>query len=138
MHRYIKFAAAAAALCLVLCGCGERRLKTKGRLLMKGQPLVLKEGESVNVVFVPIPPDGKPPRDHYWAIFNPADCTFWSAGKDKEGMPPGKYRVAVALKRDKQDVFKGEFDENRSPYIFDIDSKTTEITIDLSEKPKKS
>ncbi len=50
----------------------------------------------MRVTFVPILPDGKPPSDHYFAEFNPANGTFQSSGKDKKGMPPGKYRVAIS------------------------------------------
>jgi hypothetical protein len=86
---------------------------------------------------VPILPDGKPPADHYFAVFNPADGTFQSGGKDLKGMPPGKYRVAVEYKKNKQDVFEGQFDENRSPYVFDVDGGTTEVVIDLDHPPAK-
>jgi hypothetical protein len=127
--------AAAAALCLLVAGCGEVKLRTSGRVMKDGQPLVPKDGESVRVTFVPLPPDGSPPADHYFAEFNPADGTFHSSGKDRKGMPPGKYRVAVEYKRNKQDVFNGKFDENRSPYVFDIDAHTTEIVIDLDKPP---
>src|SRR5437764_5616133 len=103
----------------------------------EGQPAAPpQEGESVRVTFVPILPGGKPPSDHYFAEFDPADATFRSAGKDKKGMPPGKYRVAVEYKKDKQDVFGGKFDENQSPFVFDIDSRTSEIVIDLDNPPK--
>src|SRR5579871_856476 len=111
MRKTIVMMMLAAGFCVAASGCSDGRLKTKGRLLMKGQPFVLKEGESVNVVFVPIPPDGKPPRDHYWAVYNPEDGTFWAAGKDKQGLPPGKYRVAVEYKKKKRDALGGKFDE---------------------------
>ncbi|MFL5339636.1 MAG: hypothetical protein ACJ8F7_05650 [Gemmataceae bacterium] len=129
--------AIAAGLCLSLVGCGgDGRLRTVGRLVKGGQPLIPKDDESVRVTFVPIRPDGKPPADHYFAEFNPGDGTFRSAGKDKKGMPPGKYRVAVEYKRYRQDVFGGKFDENRSPFVFDVDSGTKEIVIDLDSPPK--
>jgi hypothetical protein len=89
------------------------------------------------VTFVPILPDGKPPADHYFAEYNTADGTFQSSGKDKKGMPPGKYRVAVEYKRNKQDVFGGKYDENQSPYVFDVDSGTQELVIDLDHPPTK-
>jgi hypothetical protein len=134
MSRII--AAGAAALCILVTGCGEVKLRTAGRLVKDGRPFVPKEGESVRVTFVPIPPDGSPPADHYFAEFNKADGTFHSSGKDRKGMPPGKYRVAVEYKnKNKEDTFGGKFDENRSPYVFDIDARTTEIVIDLDKPP---
>ena len=135
MRRVIA-GAALAALCLLAAGCGDGRLRTRGRLLKGGQPLLPRENESVRVTFVPILAGGKPPADHYHAEFNRADATFRSAGKDKKGMPPGKYRVAVEYKnKNKEDTFGGKFDENRSPYVFDIDARTTEIVIDLDKPP---
>jgi hypothetical protein len=94
-----------------------------------------KEGESVRVTFVPILPNGAPPADHYFAEFNSADGMFQAAGKDKKGMPPGKYRVAVEYKRNKQDTLNGKFDENRSPFVFDINAKTPELVIDIDNPP---
>lgn len=130
-------ASLAAGLCLLTVGCGGAgKLRTRGRVLKGGQPLLPRENEAVRVTFVPILPDGKPPADHYHAEFNPADATFRSAGKDKKGMPPGKYRVAVEFKRQKRDLFGGAFDEDRSPFVFDVDSRTPEIVIDLDRPPK--
>jgi hypothetical protein len=138
MRRLLSWPAAAALLCLLAAGCGgDRKLQTRGRVMKGGQPLLPKEEESVRVTFVPILPDGKPPSDHYFAEFNPADGTFQSAGKDKKGMPPGKYRVAVEYKQKKRDVFGGKYDENRSPFVFDVDSQTPEIVIDLDHPPSK-
>ena len=138
MRRIVSAAALAAGLCLLAAGCGgDGKLRTRGRVLKGGQPLLPKENESVRVTFVPILPDGKPPTDHYHAEFNPADATFQSAGKDKKGMPPGKYRVAVEYKRQKRaDMLGGAFDEDRSPFVFDIDARTPELVIDLDHPPK--
>lgn len=135
MQKILAVSVAAVALCLLLAGCGDGRLRTRGRVVKDGQPLVPKENESVRVTFVPIPPDGKPTADHYFAEYNPADGTFQSSGKDKKGMPPGKYRVAVEYKRNKQDVFGGKYDENQSPFVFDVDSGTQEVVIDLDHPP---
>jgi hypothetical protein len=135
MARILAAWVAVAGLCLVVAGCGETKLRTKGRVVKNGQPLLPKEGESVRVTFVPILPDGTPPSDHYFAEYNPEDGTFQAAGKDKKGMPPGKYRVAVEYAKNKKDMLNGKFDENRSPYVFDVDAKTAEIVIDLDKPP---
>ena len=137
MRRFFAAAAVAAGFCLLAAGCGgDGKLRTRGRVMKAGQPLLPKDNESVRVTFVPILPDGKPPADHYFAEFNPADATFRSAGKDKKGMPPGKYRVAVEYKSQRRDVLGGAFDENHSPFVFDVDSRTPEIVIDLDQPPK--
>ncbi len=127
----------ALGLCLSLAGCGSGKLRTRGQVVKGGQPFVPKEDESVRVTFVPILPDGKPPRDHYHAEFDPTDATFVSAGKDLEGMPPGKYRVAVIHQKNKRDLFKGKFDENQSPFVFEIDANTKELVVDLDKAPAK-
>jgi hypothetical protein len=136
MPRILACVLVAFGLCSLTAGCGDTRLRTAGRVLKDGQPLIPKNDESVRVTFVPILPDGKPPADHYFAEYNPATGRFHSAGKDKKGMPPGKYRVAVEYKRNRRDVFNGKFDENRSPFVFDVDSRTPEIVIDLDAPPK--
>jgi hypothetical protein len=136
MRRLLSWSAVVAALCLMVAGCGQAKLQTRGRVMKGGQPFLPKEDESIRVTFVPILPDGAPPKDHYHAEFNRDDGTFQSAGKDKKGMPPGKYRVAVEYKRKKQDVLGGKFDEDRSPFVFDIDANTPELVIDLDNPPK--
>jgi hypothetical protein len=128
----------AAVVGLLVPGCGgEVKLQTKGRLLKAGQPFIPKDDESVRVTFVPILPDGKPPKDHYFAEFDPSTATFQSAGKDLQGMPPGKYRIAVEHKKNRKDALVGKFDENRSPFVFDVDASTSEIVIDLDKPPAK-
>jgi hypothetical protein len=118
-------------------GCGgDGLLRTQGRLLKGGQPFVPKEGEYVEITFVPIPSDGKPAQDYYFADVDQTTGTFQPAGKNKKGMPPGKYRVAVELMKKKKDQFGGKFDAEKSPFVFDVDAKTPEIVIDLDSPPK--
>jgi hypothetical protein len=137
MLRTLLIVLAALGLCLPLTGCGgDGRLRTAGKVLKGGQPFIPKNDESVRVTFVPILADGTPPRDHYHAIFEPADATFWAAGKDLGGLPPGKYRVAIIYQKNKKDLMGGKFDENRSPFVFNIDSGTKELVIDLDSPPK--
>jgi len=85
---------------------------------------------------VPIPADGKPPRDFYFAETDQTAGTFRPAGKNGKGMPPGKYRVAVELMKKKKDVLGGKYDAERSPFVFDVDANTKEIVIDLDNPPK--
>jgi hypothetical protein len=131
------FATAAVAVCLLAAGCGDGLLRTQGRLLKGGQPLVAKEGEHIEVTFVPIPPDGKPPADYYFADTDQATGTFRPAGKNGKGMPPGKYRVAVEVMKKKKDQLGGKFDAERSPFVFDVDAGTRELVLDLDAPPKK-
>jgi hypothetical protein len=123
-----------AALCLLTTGCGGK-LRTRGKVMKDGKPLLPVGKDSVRVTFVPILADGKPPMDHYHAIYDREKGTFTAAGKDKKGMPPGKYRVAVFYMKDKKDIFNGQFDEEHSPFEFDVDSSTKDLVIDLDSVP---
>jgi len=136
MQRVV-FSTLLAAWAFATSGCGgDGLLRTQCRLLKGGQPFIPKEGEYIQVTFVPISPDGKPPSDLYYADVDQATGTFRPAGKDRKGMPPGKYRVAVELMKKKKDQLGGKFNEDKSPFVFDFDSKTTEVVIDLDSPPK--
>ena len=134
--RRVLLASAAVALCLLAAGCGNGMLQTQGRLVKGGQPFVPAPDEAIQILFVPIFPDGHLPGDYYAAVVDQTTGTFRPAGKDGKGMPAGKYRVAIELMKKKKDQFGGKFDSASSPYVFDIDSKTSEIVIDLDNPPK--
>jgi hypothetical protein len=127
---------AAALVAGALCGCsnGDGRLTTKGRIVKGGAPFTVTEPEFVRVTFFPMTSDGAPPRNTYLAAFSPSDGTFRAVGPDGKGLPPGKYRIAVEHNRKRSDLFKGAYDGDRSPFVFDIDSSTPEIVIDLDAK----
>ena len=126
----------AAALCLALAsGCGgATRLNTKGRIVKGGGPFTVPQGEYVRVIFFPVTADGKPPQNTYIATYNGADGTFRAVGPDGKGIPPGKYRIALEHVRKKQDLFNGNYDGNKSPFVFDVNSSTGELLIDLDKK----
>jgi hypothetical protein len=123
-------------LAVLLTGCGgSGMLKTKGRIVKNGQPVPLGEEEYFRVLFVPVVEKGERMRDVYAANFDREDGTFQAAGKDGKGLPPGKYRVAVAHLRGKRDLLNNAFDESKSPFVYDVDASTEEIVIDIA-KPK--
>jgi hypothetical protein len=113
-------------------------LTTRGRVEKGGAPFLPGKDEFVRVTFVPIQPDGKRAEDFYVAQVNREDGTFQVAGKNLQGMPPGKYRVAVELDRHRSDQLKGKFDAERSPFVFEVDARTLEIVIDLDRPPGKT
>jgi hypothetical protein len=117
------------------CGKSDGKLRTKGRLLKGGEEYIPDEDEYIQITVVPIPTDGKPATDYYWADVDQDTGTFAPAGKDRKGLPPGKYRVAVELMKQKKDLLGGKYDPEKSPFVFDIDSETDEIVIDLDEPP---
>jgi hypothetical protein len=135
--RSYRFAVCALAVALA-AGCGNNLLTTRGRVVKGGTPFKPGPGEFVRVTFVPVLPAGKRAEDYYVAEYNAADGTFQVAGKDRKGMPPGKYRVAVELDKHRSDLFRGKFDAERSPFVYDVDASTPEIVIDLDQPPAKS
>jgi hypothetical protein len=128
------FALALIALALVGCQKGDGRLNAKGRLLKGGAPFTVSAPEFVRVTFFPVSAEGGPPQNTYIAAFDPAEGTFRAVGPDGNGIPPGKYRIAIEHSRKRKDALNGAFDGNRSPFVFDIDSDSAEIVIDLDKK----
>jgi hypothetical protein len=125
-----------AALCLlVVSGCsGSGRLNTRGRIVKGGVPFTVPDEEYVRVTFFPVTTDGRPPANTYAATYNGADGTFRAVGPDGKGIPPGKYRIAVEHERNRKDLFRGAYDGDKSPFVFDIDASGQEIIIDLDKK----
>jgi hypothetical protein len=111
-------------------------LKTQGRLVKSGKPFIPGDGEAIQILFVPIFPDGKLPNDYYAAVVDQATGTFRPSGKDGKGMPPGKYRVAIELMKKKKDQFDGKYDSEKSPFVYDIDASTNEIVVELDNPTK--
>src|SRR5260370_27218216 len=58
------------------CGKSDGLLRTQGRLLKGGEESVPAEGEYIQITFVPIPQDGKPAMDYYYADVNQDAGTF--------------------------------------------------------------
>jgi hypothetical protein len=134
--RRVALLLAVLAAGLLAAGCGgSGKLQTRGKVLKGGQPLILPEGEYVRLTFVPVLEKGKA-EDYYVAEFNRADGTFKVAGKDLKGMPPGKYKVAVEHLKNRRDILKGAFAEDRTPFVCEVKTSADEVTIDLDQKQK--
>ena len=126
---------AAIVMCVALVGCdGSGRLNTKGRLVKGGQAYTVPAEDHVRVTFYQLTPDGTTGKNSYIAAFNNADGTFKAVGPDGNGIPPGRYRVCVEHLRKRSDVFRGAYNNDATPFVFDIDSKTGELVIDLDKK----
>lgn len=136
MRRLIHlFLLSTLILAIVGCGTKDKLLQLQGRLLKSGQQFEAGPDELIQVTMVPIMPNGELPRDHYYCNVDDATGIFVVAGKTGKGLPPGKYRVALELMKRKKDIYKGKYDQERSPYVFEIDAKTKEIVIDLDLPP---
>ena len=125
-------------IALIPVGCGKSNdlLRTKGQVVKNGKPFAPEKDENLQIALIPISPDGKPPRNWYAAEVDPATGSFYAAGGEKKGVPQGKYRVMVELKKKKKDVLGGKFDALKSPFIVDIDQKSSPIMIDIENPPK--
>ena len=110
-------------------------MRTRGRVVKGGEDFIPEEGEFLAITFVPIVEPGQFAMDYHFAEVDQDAGTFTAAGKDLKGIPEGKYRVAVELMKKKKDQFGGKYDAEKSPFVFDIDSDTDEIVIDLDKPP---
>jgi hypothetical protein len=121
--------------CLV-AGCGPSRVKAHGRLFNNGQPFVPSEKETVHVAFFPAAEASDASAKSYIAKFNREDGTFQVIGTDGQGLPPGKYRVTISVMNDRKDQFKGAFNVQNSPFLCEVSSTSSDITVDLSTPSK--
>jgi hypothetical protein len=118
-----------------LSGCGgDGKVRPRGQVLKGGAPFTVPEGEYVRLTFHPIVAPGQRANNTYVAEYNRSDGRFTVVGPDGNGLPPGKYRVAVEHERKRRDLFKGAYDAETSPFVFDVNSSRQEIVIDLGKK----
>lgn len=135
--KWLPLSAVVLILACTATGCGDSgKLRTKGRLIKDGSQFVPDIDQYIQVTFIPILPNGAPPLDLYYADVDQDTGVFMPAGKDKQGMPPGKYRVAVEITKNKKDMLKGRFDTENTPYIVEVDAGSDDIEIDLDHPPK--
>ena len=118
-----------------LAGCDGSQVKARGRLVKSGQPFVPSDKEVVHVAFFPAGEESASDKS-YIVKFNRQDGTFQVVGTDGKGLPPGKYRVTVSVVKDHEDTFKGAFNVKNSPFLCDVSSGSSEITVDLDTPSK--
>ena len=119
---------------VLVAGCGNGHMNTKGRIMKGGAAFTVPDDDFVRVTFIPVKENGQNPLTSYIAQYNNREGTFKVLGPDLTGIPRGKYRITVAHERKKTDLFKGAYDFEKTPFVFDITSSTQEIVIDL-DKP---
>jgi hypothetical protein len=121
---------------MISAGCsGNVKLQTRGQVIKGGRPMTLPNGEYLRLIFIPIVAEGRY-RDTYVAEYDRNDATFRVAGKDLRGMPPGKYKIMVEHMRGRNDVLKGAYSEDRTPFECEILSSSDVVTVDM-DKPSK-
>jgi hypothetical protein len=111
-------------------------MNTRGRIVKCGAPFIVPVDDFVRVTFVPVMENGQNPKTCYIAEYNNQEGTFKALGPDLKGIPKGKYRIAVAHERRRRDLFLGAYDVEKTPFVFDIDSGTQEVVLDLDHPPK--
>jgi len=133
-----------ALLCLATTGCGgggERTVSARGKVTDAGRPLLVKDRDlglgTVVVQFYRIGDDpkgaGRQSTDPEEAEVD-ADGNFKVPGRSGDGIPPGRYRIAVRQwdPYPQVDRLKGRFDEKNSPIIREITGEE-DIVIDVSK-----
>ena len=124
-------------LMLVSAGCNRSgKLQTRGKVVKSGQPLTVPQGEYIRLIFIPILA-GERAKDTYVAEYDRSDATFRVAGKDLEGMPPGKYKIMVEHMRGRNDLLKGAYAKDRTPFECEVTSSSDFLTVDM-DKPSKA
>jgi hypothetical protein len=126
-----------SAIVLIGCGKSDTLLRAKGQVVKNGDVFIPEEDENLQVCFIPIADDGAPPRNWYAAEVDSTNGTFYASGGEKKGMPAGKYRVMVELKKNRKDLLKGKFDAQNSPFIFEVDEQSEPMVIDIEQPPTK-
>lgn len=152
--RYLRRAgcccvAALVSVVLAGCGSGESTVVASGKVLEGGSAVAIpeyEEGENcLEVEFFPLDDSGSLAASAAsFAAYVQEDGSFEMTGDMGEGIPPGKYRVAVRQlgegEEDEDDEDEGEsrpagpwakFDKENSPFVFDVPGD--EIVIDLSK-----
>ena len=125
------------ALAFSVIGCGGENLyRTKGRVVKGGTDFIPGDGENLQIGLMPVMPDGKPPKNYYYADVDQETGTFTAAGPLLKGVPPGQYVVTVELMKKKQDQLEGRFDVDHSPFVVEIDEADEEIVVDLDTPSK--
>jgi len=123
-------------LVMFAAGCsGDGKLQTRGKVVKGGQPMTLPDNEYLRLIFIPDTP-GERARDTYVAEYNRKDATFRVAGKDLRGMPPGKYKIMVEHLRGKEDLLKGAYSGEGSPFECEVHSSSDFVTVDMDQKSK--
>jgi hypothetical protein len=128
--RCIRITLAALLITSLLPGCGSN-IRARGRVVKNGQVFPLKAGEGLRIFFVPAESTSESSWETYAAVYNKDDGTFVVAGKNGNGLPPGKYRVALEHVKNRNDLFKGTYGQKQSPIFCEV-AGSQEIVVDLS------
>ncbi len=137
-------------ICIAVGGCGsggEKLVTVTGQVLEDGNAVVVEdyyEGSSyVQISFVPLDPssgDGSP-KSYYGMLQK--DGSFEMSGDMGDGIPAGKYRLAITREGDQPQVeawdrkWGTQLDRDDSPFVFDFNDDQDGLVIDLAKPPSE-
>jgi hypothetical protein len=121
-------------VCLFALGCAGRedRYNIKGRILLHGEPFLTKGNEGMRIFFSPLDESG-PAQESYAAEYNGEEGTLTVMGKDRKGLPPGKYRISIQLVVRGDDLFRNRLAGAKSPFTCEVVNAASEVTVDLDK-----
>jgi hypothetical protein len=133
MRTLVRFSAG-LLVCTFALGCAarEERYNIKGRILLHGEPFLTKPNEGMRIFFSPID-ESALAQESYAAEYNGAEGTLTVMGKDRKGLPPGKYRISIQLIVRGDDVFHNRLAGAKSPFTCEVVNAATEVTVDLDK-----
>ena len=144
-----------SVVCLAGCGSGHNIWVT-GMLQKGGEMYKPPDGHKLALYFCPMPGEGSAPPtgDVEMADYDPRHGSFTVPGREGNGIPPGKYRIAIVetLRREALDKLKeasksnrgqtpirddtnfleASFGEQTSPFVRDL-RLSTKLTLDMSK-----
>jgi len=149
----------AAVGCALLAGCpkgssGPTLYKVTGKVVRDGIPIPIpnhREGyKCLEVEFFALDDAGALKPSPGGRAFVKQDGSFTIVGEAAKGLRAGKYRVAVrninmliptgtgrksSDPTGRPDEWAGKFDQNKSPFVFDITGSQGDIVIDVAKPP---
>jgi hypothetical protein len=135
-YRAIAIWLGALLLCQCCMGCGSGIVKPTGKLVRNGKPFTLSQKGMITMVLykeddkegkVPYPIEMRPPQGPGFEV----------VGRDRNGVPPGKYRVSIRAwdpypAKSDRDFFGNRFNVPQTPLTREIKGNE-EIVIDVGK-----
>jgi hypothetical protein len=155
MSRTLGLLMVMSVVCFAGCGSGDNIWVT-GMLQKGGEMYKPPDGHKLALYFCPMPGEASatPTGDVEMADYDPRDGSFTVPGRDGNGIPRGRYRIAIVetLRREALDKLKeaskpkrgqtpirddtnfleAPFGEKTSPFVRDL-TTSTKLTLDMSK-----
>jgi hypothetical protein len=155
MSRTLGLLMVMSVICLAGCGSGDNIWVT-GMLQKGGEMYKPPDGHKLALYFCPMPGEASatPTGDVEMAAYDSTDGSFTVPGREGNGIPPGRYRIAIVetlrrealdkLKevskpkrgqtpiRDDTNILEASFGEKTSPFVRDL-TTSTKLTLDMSK-----